>query len=56
MEAALSDSYVKRVNLQTNWQFLCLATPTAPTGVLWQNGPLEWVHLPTLTVASVEIK
>ena len=28
-EAALSDSYVKRVNLQTNWQFLCLATPTA---------------------------
>ena len=45
-EAALSDSYVKRVNLQTNWQFLCLATPTAPTGVLWQNGPLEWVHLP----------
>ena len=46
VEAALSDSYVKRVNLQTNWQFLCLATPTAPTGVLWQNGPLEWVHLP----------
>ena len=46
VEAALSDSYVKRVNLQTNWQFLCLATPIAPTGVLWQNGPLEWVHLP----------
>ena len=46
VEAALSDSYVKRVNLQTNRQFLCLATPTAPTGVLWQNGPLEWVHLP----------
>ena len=49
VEAALSDSYVKRVNLQTNWQFLCLATPTAPTGVLWQNGPLEWVHFPTQT-------
>ena len=46
VEAALSDSCAKRVNLQTNWQFLCLATPTAPTGVLWQNGPLEWVHLP----------
>ena len=41
VEAALSDSYVKRVNLQTNWQFLCLATPTASMGVLWQNGPLE---------------
>ena len=46
VEAALSDSYVKRVNLQTNWQLLCLATPTVPMGVLWQNGPLEWVHLP----------
>ena len=29
------------------WQFLCLATPVAPTGVLWQGGPLEWIHLPT---------
>ena len=28
------------------WQFLCLATPTAPTGVLWQSSPLEWIHLP----------
>ena len=34
VEAALSDSYVKRIDLQTNWQLLCLATPTAPTGVL----------------------
>ena len=25
---------------------LSIATPTAPTGVLWQSGPLEWVHLP----------
>ena len=24
-----------------------MATPASPTGVLWQNGPLEWVHLPT---------
>ena len=49
VEKALSDSYVKRIDLQTNWQLLCLATPTAPTGVLWQNGPLEWVHLPAQT-------
>ena len=46
VEKALSDSYVKRIELTTVWQFLCLATPTAPTGGLWQNGPLEWVHLP----------
>ena len=46
VEKALSDSYVKRIELTTVWQFLCLATPTAPMRILWQNGPLEWVHLP----------
>ena len=47
VEAALSNSYVKRIDLTMTWQFLCLATPVAPTGVLWQGGPLEWIHLPT---------
>ena len=46
VEKALSDSYVKRIDLAANWQFLCLATPTAPMGVLWQSGPLEGIHLP----------
>ena len=40
VEAALSDSYVKRIDLAANWQFLCLATPTASMGVLLQNSPL----------------
>ena len=39
VEKALSDSYVKRIELTAAWQFLCLATPTASTGALWQNGP-----------------
>ena len=30
VETALSGSYVKRIDLTTNWQFLCLAIPTAP--------------------------
>ena len=34
VEKALSDSYVKRIDLAANWQFLCLATPTTPMGVL----------------------
>ena len=46
VEKALSDSYVKRIELATAWQFLCLTMPIAPMGILWQNGPLEWVHLP----------
>ena len=35
VEAALSDSFVKKKNidLTVNWQFLCLATLTAPTSV-----------------------
>ena len=39
-EAALSHSYVKIIDLMVTWQFLCLATPTVPMGVLWQSGPL----------------
>ena len=46
VEAALSDSCVKRIDLTIIWQFLCLTTSTAPTRVLWQNGSLEWIHLP----------
>ena len=46
VEAALSNTYVKRIDLTVTWQFLCLATPTAPKGVRWQSGPLERVHLP----------
>ena len=41
VEKALSDSYVKRIDLAVKWQFLCLASPTALTGVLWQSSPLE---------------
>ena len=40
VEAALLNSYVKRIDLMVTWQFLCLATPTVPMGVLWQSGPL----------------
>ena len=34
VEKALSDSYVKRIELVATWQFFCLATPTVPTGIL----------------------
>ena len=46
VETALSNNYVKIIDLTVTWQFLCLATSTAPTGVLWQSRPLEWIHLP----------
>ena len=46
VETALSNNYVKIIDLTVTWQFLCLATSRAPTGILWQSGPLEWIHLP----------
>ena len=46
VETVLSNSYVKRIDFTVTRQFLSLATPTAPTGVLWQSGPLEWTQLP----------
>ena len=41
VEKALSDSYVKRIELAAAWQFLCLGTPTAPTGVFMAKQPLR---------------
>ena len=47
VKAASSDSYGKTIDLTVNWRFLYLATPTASMGVLWHNGPLKRIHLPT---------
>lgn len=43
---ALNDQKLYRLDYNQPWQFYILPTPYTPTGVLWQNGPLEWIHLP----------
>lgn len=46
VEEALDKNYIKRLDYSMAWQFIVLPTAVAPTGVLWQEGPLEWLHIP----------
>ena len=46
VEQALRQSQVLRLDYGKGWQLILLPTVVAPTGVLWQNRPLEWIHLP----------
>ena len=45
VDEALSDQLI-RVNITRGWDLIILATEHTPTGCLWQEGPLEWLHLP----------
>ena len=45
-EQALRQSQVLRLDYAKSWQLILLPTAVAPTGMFWQNGPLEWMHLP----------
>ena len=55
VEKKLQEARVKQLNYEKKWEFLILPTPYTPTGCLWQEGVLEWIHLPhtqTRMVAS----
>ena len=45
MGEALNDQLI-RINITRGWDLIILATEHASTGCLWQEGPLEWLHLP----------
>ena len=45
MDEALNDQLI-RINITRGWDLIILATEHTPTGCLWQEGPLEWLHLP----------
>ena len=46
VEKAMNDCFLQRIDIRKTWDFLILSTPISPTGVLQQDGPLEWIHLP----------
>lgn len=55
IEEALKNVFIKRLDYTKPWDLIILRTPVIPTGLLWQNGPLEWIHLaasPKKIVAS----
>lgn len=45
VDEALNDQLI-RINITRGWDLIILATEHTPTGCLWQEGPLEWLHLP----------
>ena len=45
MNEALNDQLIK-INITRRWYLIILTTEHTPTGCLWQETPLEWLHLP----------
>ena len=45
VDEAMSDQLI-RINITRGWDLIILTMEHTPTGCLWQEGPLEWLHLP----------
>ena len=45
VDEALNDQLIRN-NITREWDLIILTTEHTPTGCLWQEGPLEWLHLP----------
>jgi len=45
VDEALNDQLI-RTNITRGWDLIILAMEHTPTGCLWKEGPLEWLHLP----------
>jgi len=45
VDVVLNDQLIK-INITRGWDLNILTTEHTPTGCLWQEGPLEWLHLP----------
>ena len=54
VEKRLASAQVMRINLDKAFQLCILPTFSQPTGVLWQEGPLLWVHLKVSPAKSVD--
>lgn len=46
VEKAINNQQLKRLNYTRPWDLVILETTYKPTGCLWQEGPLDWLHLP----------
>nr|UVF62130.1 MAG: pol protein [Bat faecal associated retrovirus 1] len=46
VNSALNNQFLNRIDYNQPWVYLILGTPYLPTGLFWQNAPLEWLHLP----------
>lgn len=46
VETTIRKHYLQQIDYSLPWSFIILKTKHTPTGCLWQNDPLEWIHLP----------
>ena len=44
LEKSLQDAQLYRIDESKSFELCVLKTAQLPTAVLWQNGPLLWVH------------
>ena len=47
VDEALNDQLIRN-NITREWDLIILTTEHTPTKCLWQEGPLEWLHLPLM--------
>ena len=45
VDETLNDQLIK-INITRGWDLLILAMEHTPTGCLWQESPLKWLHIP----------
>ncbi|XP_016060605.1 PREDICTED: endogenous retrovirus group K member 25 Pol protein-like [Miniopterus natalensis] len=45
VENAISQQQVIRIDYTKAWQLIILPTNYFPTGLFWQEAPIEWIHL-----------
>lgn len=46
VEQTIASQKVTRIDYTKSWLLVFISTNRTPTGCLWQEGPLEWLHLP----------
>lgn len=46
VEKHINTATLQYLNYSLPWSFVVLPTCVTPTGCLWQDGVLEWIHLP----------
>lgn len=46
VEQKIFEAKVQQISYHQEWDLLILNTAYTPTGCLWQDGILEWIHLP----------
>lgn len=46
MEKSIQEQHVTYIDYSKPLEAYILATKHTPTAILWQEGPLRWIHLP----------